>query len=884
MAVVQAQASNTTPDSLLGIVAGRFLIKDRLGTGGMGEVYRAEDTKLKRQVALKRMASHLRGQPLYRERFLQEAERASRVSDPHVAALHDVFEENGEIFLVMEYVEGLDLRKNLQRPVTLKQVMDIAVQCAQALVAAHEHGIVHCDIKPENIMLTSTGQVKILDFGVAKHLPRSDQSSTLERSDSLRGTLAYMAPEVLRERAVDGRADIFSLGVVFYEMLTGRHPFRSDSFVGTCERILHESPRSVTDFNSDVPPALRDVINKMLAKDPGRRYANAAELLHALATIQPESLGSERLLDFSSMQGVRRGTARWLVVAFLVTATILMGGYELSRARRWTGNASIPGEKQLAVLPFVCSGSDPNQQAFCDGITETITVQLSQLAGKYPLQVVPASELRGQGITSAEELRKKYGVNLVLEGSLRESGSQARVSYSLIDATNRRQLRADSITENATDPFALEDRVVDGVLYLLDLELSGDDRKALSSHGTAEPAAYDYYLRGRGYLQDFHRAENVDSAIVVFNHALERDPNYALAYAGLGEAYWDKYQQTHNSEWVSKASRACELAVNFGKRTSTGYTCSGVVYNGTGQYERAVQEFQQALKLDPTSDDSYLGLAGSYEQLGKLGDAETTYGQAVRVRPQYWGGYNRLGAFYWRTGRYPEAVDMFQKVVALAPDNNLGYSNLGAVSIEQGRYPDAISWFRRSVAIRPTYEAYSNLATTLFYLGRFDEAGSNYDQAIRLDENNYVLWGNLGEARYWASADHSGAAEAYQRAVALAEKKLHVNSRDAQVERDLALYHAMLLERLPALSCLQEALRLAPRDLDTLIKAALVHKQIGEDEQALNWLQKAVSAGYSPALVRDNPAFASLAVNQSFRALISGNHSAGNGKNRGGSK
>src|SRR5216684_1503822 len=282
MAVVQAQASNTTPDSLLGVVAGRFLIKGRLGTGGMGEVYRAEDTKLKRQVALKRMASHLRGQPLYRERFLQEAERASRVSDPHVAALHDVFEENGEIFLVMEYVEGLDLRKNLQRPVTLKQVMDIAVQCAQALVAAHEHGIVHCDIKPENIMLTSTGQVKILDFGVAKHLPRSDQSSTVDRAGTFAGTPAYMSPEVLLEQAPDGRADVFSLGVVFYEVLTGQHPFMASSFVATTDRIRRETPASVRIFNPSVSEDLETLVNKAMAKEAGQRYSSAQELLETL--------------------------------------------------------------------------------------------------------------------------------------------------------------------------------------------------------------------------------------------------------------------------------------------------------------------------------------------------------------------------------------------------------------------------------------------------------------------------------------------------------------------------------------------------------------------------------------------------------------------------
>src|SRR3989441_2861214 len=212
-------------ESLSGSVVGRFRIGDRLGKGGMGEVYRAEDTKLKRTVALKRLAPQLRADSGYRRRFLEEAERASRFSDSHVAALYDVLDEGGEIFLVMEYVEGENLRQRLRRPISLQEFFDIATQCVEALAAAHQRGIVHCDIKPENIMLTAADQVKILDFGVAKHLPRSDQSSTVDRSGTMAGTPAYMSPEVLLEKAPDGRADVFSLGVVFYEALTGHHPF-----------------------------------------------------------------------------------------------------------------------------------------------------------------------------------------------------------------------------------------------------------------------------------------------------------------------------------------------------------------------------------------------------------------------------------------------------------------------------------------------------------------------------------------------------------------------------------------------------------------------------------------------------------------------------------
>src|SRR5947208_11657407 len=288
MAEFQPAPTTSTQSSefLSGTLVGRFHIGERLGKGGMGEVYLAQDTKLKRLVALKRLAPQLRADSGYRRRFLEEAERASRFSDAHVAALYDVLEERGEIFLVMEYVEGENLRQRLRRLISVQEFFDIATQCVEALAAAHERGIVHCDIKPENIMLTASGQVKILDFGVAKHLPRSDQSTTVDRSGTMSGTPGYMSPEVLLEKTPDGRSDIFSLGVVFYEVLAGHHPFLADGFLATSDRIRCETPAPIHIFNSEVPEELEKLVNKAMAKEPGLRYASTGELLEQLRLVE----------------------------------------------------------------------------------------------------------------------------------------------------------------------------------------------------------------------------------------------------------------------------------------------------------------------------------------------------------------------------------------------------------------------------------------------------------------------------------------------------------------------------------------------------------------------------------------------------------------------
>src|SRR5438552_1207027 len=343
-------ASIQPQESLSGSVVGRFRIGERLGKGGMGEVYRAEDTRLKRTVALKRLAPSLRSDSLYRHRFLEEAERASRFSDSHVAAVYDVLEERGEIFLILEYVEGENLRQRLRQPLSLDEFFTIAIQCAEALVSAHKQGIVHCDIKPENIMLTNEGQVKILDFGVAKHLPRSDQSSTVDRAGTFAGTPAYMSPEVLLEQPPDGRADIFSLGVVAYEVLTGQHPFMAGSFVATTDRIRRETPASIRIFNRAVPEDLEALINKAMAKDPAQRYASAQDLVDDLRNVRdgltPSGLSRSVPLSGQSRSDRKEGRKRktWLWVTALVSVALLSTGvYFRSSRRLQRAGVNLPG-------------------------------------------------------------------------------------------------------------------------------------------------------------------------------------------------------------------------------------------------------------------------------------------------------------------------------------------------------------------------------------------------------------------------------------------------------------------------------------------------------------------------------------------------------------
>jgi len=853
---------------LTGTTVGRFTVRVRLGAGGMGEVYRADDTKLKRSVALKRMAPHLRADARYRQRFLKEAERASRLTDQHIAGLYDVLEEGGEIFLVMEYVEGETLRQRLQRPLPTEQFLEIAGQCAEALVAAHQKDIVHRDLKPENIMLTPTGRVKVLDFGVAKRLPRPDETADTAGLDSVRstagglsGTPAYMAPETLLEKEADGRADIFSLGVVFYEALTGRHPFLAASFVATSDRILREPPAPLTTYNPRAPVELERIVAKMLAKRPDERYQTAADLLVDLRAL-------ERGAPLPGLRAVPvRGRRRALpaaALALLLLAALLVPAVR-ERLLCAVGRCPVPAEKNLVVLPFRAIGGNPQDQVHCDGLTETVTARLTQLTLAPDLQVSPAGDVRRRAVASVEEARHQFGANLVLEASWQRADDTVRINLTLVDARTGRQLRSDTLTADARDLFALQDRTVESAGRMLEVEfppgLAGE------RSGTSVPGAYDYYLQGRGYLQNYDKPENLDNAVRVFERALALDPRYARAYAGLGDASWLKYVASKDPQWVGAARQACERALALDPQLAAAQVCLGTVANGTGRYREAAAAFQLALEREPTSDDAYRGLGQAYERLGKAAEAERTYRRALELRPRYWAGYIWLGTFYVREARYPEAVARFRQAAELAPDNVHAYRNLGGVYILTGQYAEAIAAFRQALAIHPTAEVDSNLGIAYLYLRRFPEAVQAFEEAARLGPLDYRVVGNLARAYYWAGRREK-ARETYAQAVSLAQTQLEVNPDDPDVHVLLAHYLAMLGRRREALDHLQTALRSRPQDPEFLFLAALVHNQLGQRAQALDFLEKAGAQGYSRAEIAAVPELDSLRSDPRLRALL----------------
>lgn len=851
-----------TPD-LTGSTIGRFIITARLGAGGMGEVYRAEDTQLKRTVAIKRL-TRLKDRRLLGVDLLREARRASALNHPRIASVYDVFSAGDETFLVMEYIDGLTLRQRLEAPLRLDEFCRIAIQCTEGLSAAHQRGIVHGDLKPANIMLSrDTGDVKVCDFGVARRLPQSAAGApTTSTSGGLfAGTPGYMAPEVLLEQPSDIRADIFSLGVVCYEMLAGRNPFLAESLIVTLDRVRTLSPEPLDRVNPEVPAALARVVDRMIEKEPSRRYASAARVGQEIAAVRAQL----------PVAGPHRRLTRRRSLALPIAAAVLLAVLAVWRLGPWRveppAGEPLPSRIHLAVLPFTSRGAEGDRQFFTQGLTLTLGEQLSRLTVNRDLQVASPSDVRTRQVTSPSDARDQLGANVVLTGSLAYSGDLVRVVCRLIDTKSGRELASETFSEASGDPVAVQRRIVEAAASMTGLTLTPHERAVLAGRQTQLPGAYDFYLQARGYLLDFDRMENLDSAIAVFRKALAIDPRYALAYAGLGQAYWRKHELSGAATWVEPARGACEAALGISPRLAEPHVCLGMVLNGTGAYEAAVKEFGAALEIEPTHDLSYQGLATAYERLRRLADAEQTYRNAIQLRPHYWAGYNALGAYYYRHGRFEDARTMFQQVVDLAPDSFRGHSSLGAVYFMLDRTADAIASFQRSLSIRRNYVAASNLGTLYFFEGAYRRSSEAFRDALSLDQGSYQVWGNLASALE-AAGDTREAATAYRRAHDLVRERLGVNPRDPSLHIALAEYQAALGDTPGARAAVAEVVKSAPTDAQTLTRlAVLFESRFKERNEALSWLVRAIEAGQPWREIDRSPFLGELRRDPRFQKL-----------------
>ncbi|MGB6385533.1 MAG: protein kinase [Terriglobales bacterium] len=870
--------SNPNATLSVGDLVGNYRILGKAGAGGMGVVYRALDVKLERTVALKFLPEHVTSSSDDRERFLREARTACSLDHPNIGVIHGLEETpDGHSFIVMAYYAGETLARKIYRgPLAIAEAVDIAIQIGEGLSAAHAGTVVHRDLKPSNVMLTQNGVAKIVDFGLARLASSSGSTQSL----STVGTVGYMSPEQTMGKLVDQRADIWSLGIVLAEMVTGKNPFLRETPAATIFAIINEPPRPM----DEVPIDLLRVIYRALSKEPATRYQNCREVVADLKEVRSQldpataaqivgGVSSTTGAQLSSKSTSTRSTSTaselrkqieqasrpmwgtnssvapahkwnwWLAGAGLVAVTLAILSFlppVRDRVTGWFGRS----EEHIAVLPFENVGNDAANEEVSAGLMESLSSRLTNLeAGKQSLWVVPASEVRRRKITDPSSALRELGATIAVEGTLRREGQMIHLTVNLVNTKNLRQIGSVTLEDQAGDFSSLEDEAVAHLAKMMHIEVTPE---MLRATGGVNAGAYELYLKALGYTQRYDKPGNLDQAISALDDAVKADPRFALGFAQLGEAYRLKYQLDKDKKWIDEALENCQKAQQLNDRLPMVYVTLGKIHGNTGKYDLALQEYQRALQLDPRNADAIIGLAKSYDSAGRTADAEAAYRKAIALRPDSWDGYNSFGAFLYAHQRYDEAVVQFRHAIELTPDNASVYLNLGAVYSDMGEkhYPEAEQMLLKSIAIEPSYAAYTNLGSLYNQQQKYAEAADAMEKALRLNDKDYIVWGVL-EFAYEGLKDEEKAGKAQDREIVLLEQVVRDTPHDALAQSNLGLLYAKKKLHEKAIPRIQSALALAPDDLNVLENVGQAYEDLGDRAQALQYIGKSLQKGYS---------------------------------------
>lgn len=683
---------------MIGQELGHYRILGKIGAGGMGEVYRARDQHLHRDVAIKILSAQANFTKETRQQLLSEARSASALNDPHICTIHEIGEANGKDFIVMEFVEGHPLSSLIPpQGMSARLVLRYGTQIAAALAHAQERGVIHRDIKPSNIVVTPTGQVKILDFGLAQVTRASGiDEETLSGASkapdvSVVGTLPYISPEVLCGKEADARSDLWALGVVLYEMAAGRRPFHAQTAYELTSAILRETPASLS---ITVPAAIRHIVERCLEKQPGQRYQRAGEVLAAL-----EAARSDTSESSAQQETVPKGRAKWAIVSVIVTSIVVLLVLSLRKVPGALYGHRPAGQIQsLAVLPLQNLSGDREQDYFANGMTDALITDLAK-GGQFRVisrtSVMPYKDARKALPRIAQEL----GVDAIVEGSVLESENRVRITAQLIDARSDKHLWAESYERDFHDILSLQDDVAGAIATAIRGNVT---QNQTTSRRPLDPDAYRFYLKGM-YEYDRRSAEGFQKATQYFDQAVEKDPTFALGYSGLATSYisLSGFSLAPTKEVLPKARAAALKALELDGTLSDAHETLATVNMIEWRFPVAEKEFRESVRLDPGNAGAHQGFGTFLARMGRFDEASAELRKATELDPLWLMHGVLLGNVYYYQGSYNKAIKEYDKVLEVNSDFWLAHGYRAFAYEKLGKLREAEADLQRVIAAFP---------------------------------------------------------------------------------------------------------------------------------------------------------------------------------------
>ena len=861
---------------MIGSTISHYRVLDELGRGGMGVVYRAVDTRLGREVALKFLPEKVSGDAAALARFRREARAASALNHPNICTIYDVGEHEGTHFIAMELVRGESLGHKLESgPMTPAEVCRIGAQLAGALETAHAQGVIHRDVKPRNVFLTERGDAKLLDFGLAKLAPIAESSAdgvTLEaeadvtQEQRIVGTPSYMSPEQVLGRTLDGRTDIFSLGSVLYCMVTGRRPFEGPSVPEVLESVLRREPAPVTTINEGVPPNLARVIAKCLAKEPKQRYGDARELRQDLERVaRAIETGGSLSGDLPIWQWrLPRGVA--IAAVGLMLAVVAAAVVALLLTEEGPPNVVDAGPV-IAVLTFVNQTGDPEKEYLGQAIAAGLASELSEIRA---LQLVSSGVLGAERVAALPKARE-LGVQVFIEGDVRVAvEDQLSISARVTDARSGLVLWSQPFEGEVEELLELEGRMARGLAGFLSIPLTRRERERLGDGATASLEAMRLYAQGLLLLEGPAEGQGRERAIRAFEAAVELDPQFALAHASLSQALWITFESSRDLAVLDQARAAAERAAEIDPRLPQAQLALALVESASGGAASDL-DVASILARHPRPAAAQRELGVLYERVGHLDRAERALRAATMEDPGDWFSWNTLGVFLFQHRDNSAAKEAFQRAIDLAPPGvTRPRENLAALEIQGSRFDEAIRLLEEIPRANADGFTASTLASAYFFSDRpdkWEKAEKHYLEAVARDPKRSEYLGNLADLHVEVGKIDDAQRE-YREAMRLAQAE-HETQPDEPYGRVLvALYAAKGQECAQGLEIARDiAPRIEPSS-QSLHQLALVFSICRDRERTLESLRGAIELGFPPAFAAREEEFRWLAADPSFTSLV----------------